>query len=576
MEFENAGCAVSAVSKLMIVLTSPPYLHHHPHHCHPPHLSLSPSARCGSGVAVELAGTEVAARGCSSRSSDYNCSSTISITSSSSNTMPEAGGDIDVLAPARIHLASRRRFDLKLDLASALSGRERGFQVNHGVTGAEKKPRLELLTTPASIISSKLSETVSCSSCMGGRHPSDDSPVTPPEDFEPSRSITRTAVACLGQATSCTFRAIRESDDHDDDDKEERSSKPWDCEDNDNVPPSPCRSGNILTASNNASFRCIPSSELAAKLKRSRPGVLVIDCRPFLCYNAGHVQGAVNISCTDRFNRKRLQQGKVGVLDLLAATHGNRDNLKRRHARDVVLYDDRSSGQQRLDSDSALHIVLTTLHREGKQPSVLQGGMKQFEAEYPDLCWSSRRQLEIPGRLLCSPTNDTVEPEIETATVSQVLPFLYLGNERDAAELERLRRHNITYVLNVTAHVPQYWHAHGIRYKRIPASDSAQQNLKQYFEEAIEYIDDARQNGANVLIHCHAGVSRSATITIAYILKHTKLVMSDAYKYVKGKRSIISPNFNFLGQLLEFEQDLNSGHSLRILNPRLVELESTV
>lgn len=62
------------------------------------------------------------------------------------------------------------------------------------------------------------------------------------------------------------------------------------------------------------------------------------------------------------------------------------------------------------------------------------------------------------------------------------------GNERDAAELERLRRHNITYVLNVTAHVPQYWHAHGIRYKRIPASDSAQQNLKQYFEEAIEYI----------------------------------------------------------------------------------------
>ena len=62
------------------------------------------------------------------------------------------------------------------------------------------------------------------------------------------------------------------------------------------------------------------------------------------------------------------------------------------------------------------------------------------------------------------------------------------GNERDAAELERLRRHNITYVLNVTAHVPQHWQAHGIRYKRIPASDSAQQNLKQYFEEAIEFI----------------------------------------------------------------------------------------
>ena len=58
---------------------------------------------------------------------------------------------------------------------------------------------------------------------------------------------------------------------------------------------------------------------------------------------------------------------------------------------------------------------------------VCAGGMKQFEAEFPDLCWSSRKQLEMPGRLLCSPTNDTVEPEIETATASQVLPFLYLG-----------------------------------------------------------------------------------------------------------------------------------------------------
>ena len=54
--------------------------------------------------------------------------------------------------------------------------------------------------------------------------------------------------------------------------------------------------------------------------------------------------------------------------------------------------------------------------------------MKQFEAEYPELCWSAKRQLEMTaGRLLYSPTNDNVEPEIETATASPVLPFLFLG-----------------------------------------------------------------------------------------------------------------------------------------------------
>ncbi|KAL8583539.1 hypothetical protein ACOMHN_054855 [Nucella lapillus] len=461
--------------------------------------------------------------------------------------MPESG-DIEVLAPPRIHLASRRRFDLKLDLTSALSGRERG----------EKKPRLDLLSVPA-IMSSKLTDNVTCASGVGQSSPhGNDSPLDLPDRPHSAASSVgqHTTHACLENhtTTTCTFRACRGGS------GEERTAV---------TPVSSTPSSGIVP------FRAISSGELAAKLRKSR-NVLVIDCRPFLCYNSQHVQGALNISCTDRFNRKRLQQGKVGVLDLLAATHG-KDTFRRKPVREVVLYDERGSDEQHgMDTDSALHIVLTTLHREGRQPSVLQGGMKQFEAEYPELCWSSRKQMEMPGRLLCSPTNDTIEPEIETATASRVLPFLYLGNERDAGELDRLRRHNITYVLNVTAHVPQYWQAHGIHYKRIPASDSAQQNLKQYFEEAIEYIDEARQNGANVLIHCHAGVSRSATITIAYILKHTKLAMSEAYKYVKGKRTIISPNFNFLGQLLEFEQDLNKGNSLRVLHPRLVELESNV
>ncbi|XP_076464214.1 dual specificity protein phosphatase 10-like [Babylonia areolata] len=453
--------------------------------------------------------------------------------------MPESSGNVEVLAPPRIHLASRRRFDLKLDLASAMSGRQR----------CEKKPRLELLTTSASLFSSKLSDTVSCGSCMTRTSAADDSPQENGTD-PPCVSPT----SCLGQ-TTCTFRPIRGPE------VEERTSS------------------NTNTSS--TAYRTLTPSELASRLRKSRP-IMVIDCRAFLCYNSHHVQGALNISCTDRFNRKRLQQGKVGVLELLAATHG-RENVRRRHFREIVLYDGGNSQQQQqqqqqgLDNDSALHIVWATLVREGRQPLVLQGGMKQFEAEHPELCWSCRRVPgDMPARLLSSPTNDLVEPEIETATASPVLPFLYLGNERDAAELERLRRHNITYVLNVTAHVPQHWQAHGIRYKRIPASDSAQQNLKQYFEEAIEFIDDARQKGANVLIHCHAGVSRSATITIAYLLKHTRLAMGDAYKFVKAKRGIISPNFNFLGQLLEFEQDLNQGNALRVLNPRLVELESTV
>ena len=54
------------------------------------------------------------------------------------------------------------------------------------------------------------------------------------------------------------------------------------------------------------------------------------------------------------------------------------------------------------------------------------------------------------------------------------------------------------------------------------------------------------------------------------------MAMSDCYKFVQGKRPIIAPNFNFLGQLLQFERDLDAGVTPRILQPRLTGIESQV
>lgn len=86
--------------------------------------------------------------------------------------------------------------------------------------------------------------------------------------------------------------------------------------------------------------------------------------------------------------------------------------------------------------------------------------------------------------------------DIDSHPASRVLPFLYLGNGRDAADLQLLRALGATRVLNVTSQLPGYHEERGIIYKQIPASDSGHQNLKQYFEEAFDFIGEWLSIGA--------------------------------------------------------------------------------
>lgn len=64
-----------------------------------------------------------------------------------------------------------------------------------------------------------------------------------------------------------------------------------------------------------------------------------------------------------------------------------------------------------------------------------------------------------------------------------------------------------------------------------------------------------------MFVHCQAGISRSATICLAYLMRTNRVKLDEAFEFVKQRRSIISPNFSFMGQLLQFESQVLASSS---------------
>ncbi|GCC20179.1 dual specificity protein phosphatase 10-like [Chiloscyllium punctatum] len=320
--------------------------------------------------------------------------------------------------------------------------------------------------------------------------------------------------------------------------------------------------------------------ELAKKMgstKVQQQSAVILDCRNLVEFTKSQLQGAMRIGWSEGPGRGVPDHGGLTVFDLLSKNQEAKPPCGTSWHQQASSSKPRVRNPNRSLTPQSLHLILDSIHREdrdGREPGYEKEGTAPSSV-------SMRPQDE--GKEVFEGSYGECEgtlpltPDIENAELSPILPFLYLGNEHDAQDLVRLRQLNVGYVINVTTHLPLYHAQTGtVHYKRLPATDNSKQNLRQYFEEAFEFIEEAHQCGKGVLIHCQAGVSRSATLVIAYLMKHTLMTMTDAYKYVKGKRPIISPNLNFMGQLLEFEMDLNKGLTPRILTPKLSGLETEV
>lgn len=110
--------------------------------------------------------------------------------------------------------------------------------------------------------------------------------------------------------------------------------------------------------------------------------------------------------------------------------------------------------------------------------------------------------------------------------------------------------------MNVARTIPVDPYNKKIITKHVLADDTPEYDMRQHFDECIQFIEDARLRGERVLVHCAMGISRSATIIIAYLMYRYRMSYADAYMYTKMRRNEVRPNPGFKTQLRFYEYDL--------------------
>ncbi|XP_008848121.2 dual specificity protein phosphatase 13 isoform X2 [Nannospalax galili] len=139
--------------------------------------------------------------------------------------------------------------------------------------------------------------------------------------------------------------------------------------------------------------------------------------------------------------------------------------------------------------------------------------------------------------------------------INEVWPNLFLGDAYAARDKNHLIQLGITHVVNVAAGKFQvdtgakFYHGTSLEYYGIEADDNPFFDLSVYFLPVARYIRDALSAPqSRVLVHCAMGVSRSATIVLAFLMIYKNMTLVDAIQTVQAHRDIC-PNSGFLRQL---------------------------
>jgi dual specificity phosphatase 12 len=150
--------------------------------------------------------------------------------------------------------------------------------------------------------------------------------------------------------------------------------------------------------------------------------------------------------------------------------------------------------------------------------------------------------------------------------INEIIPRLFISNWETSNNFNIIKHYNIKAVITLTSfnkpeNVTNFYKNNNIDFLFIKIDDSPSENIYQYFDMTYNFIDKYIEKNENVLVHCMAGISRSSTIILNYMLK--KIYIHKTYKNLcpckmvdtclqiaRNNRNFINPNQGFKFQLI--------------------------
>ncbi|KAI5294915.1 tyrosine/serine/threonine protein phosphatase pps1 [Ascosphaera acerosa] len=147
---------------------------------------------------------------------------------------------------------------------------------------------------------------------------------------------------------------------------------------------------------------------------------------------------------------------------------------------------------------------------------------------------------------------------------SRITPYMYLGSLSQANQPDMLWELGIRRMLSVGEEAGHWLPEQKEKWgeDNLLMIDNLQDNgvdsLGDRLAVAVEWLQQGKRQNKITFVHCRVGVSRSATICIAEIMKSRNLSLAEAFCYVRARRHgvCIQPSLLLMYDLLKWEADL--------------------